>query len=75
MLVSHVDDFEFCGNARCQTEVIEQLKSIFKVGLYADGSFKYVGLNAIQSDTGIFVNQELYIPTVKEIELKKKRPS
>ena len=39
MLVSHVDDFAFCGNARFQTEVIEQLKSIFKVGLYANGSF------------------------------------
>ena len=73
MLVSHVDDFAFCGNARFQTEVIEQLKSIFKVGLYANGSFKYVGLNVIQSDTGILVNQELYIPNVKEIELKQNR--
>ena len=73
MLVSHVDDFAFCGNAKFQTEVIEQLKSIFRVGLYANGSFKYVGLNVIQSDTGILVNQELYIPTVKEIELKQNR--
>ena len=73
MLVSRVDDFAFCGNARFQTEVIEQLKSIFKVGLYANGSFKYVGLNVIQSDTGILVNQELYIPNVKEIELKQNR--
>ena len=32
MLVSHVDDFAFRGNARFQTEVIQQLKSIFKVG-------------------------------------------
>ena len=72
MLVSHVDDFAFCGNPRFQTEVIEQLKSIFKVGLYANGSFKYVGL-LIQSDTGILVNQELYVLTVKEIELKQNR--
>ena len=70
MLVSHVNDFAFCGNARFQTEVIKQLKIIFKVGLYANGSFKYVGLNVIQSDTGILVNQELYALTVKEIELK-----
>ena len=73
MLVSHVDDFALCRNARFQTEVMEQLKSIFKVGLYANGSFKYVGLNVIQSDTGILVNQELYIPNVKEIELKQNR--
>ena len=67
MLVNHVDDFVFCRNARFQTEVIEQLKSIFKVGIYANGLFKYVGLNVIQSDTSTLVNQELYILTVKEI--------
>ena len=44
MLVSDVDDFAFCGNARFQTEVTEQLKRIFEVGLYANGSYKYVGL-------------------------------
>ena len=60
MLVSHVDDFAFSGDARFQTEVIEQLKSILKVGLYANGSFKYLGLNVIQSDIDILVNQELY---------------
>ena len=53
MLVSHVDDFVFCGTATFQTEVIEELKSIFKVGLYANGSFKYMGLNVIQLDTSI----------------------
>ena len=36
MLVNHVDDFAFCGNSRFQAEVIETLKSIFKVGLYAN---------------------------------------
>ena len=30
-----------------------------------------MGLNVIQSDTGTLVSQELYIPTMKEIELKK----
>ena len=29
-----------------------------------------MGLNVIRSDTGILVNQELYIPNVKKIELK-----
>ena len=32
-----------------------------------------MGLNVIQSDTGILINQELHIPTIKEIELKKNR--
>ena len=71
MLVSREDDFAFCGNTRFQTEVIEELRSIFKIGVYANGPFKYMGLNVIQSNTGILVNQELYIPTMKEIELKK----
>ena len=43
MLSSHVDDCAFCGNARFQTQVIKELKSVFKVGLCAHGSFKYVG--------------------------------
>ena len=49
ILVSHVDDFAFCGNARFQTEVIEQLKSIFKIGLYANGSFNsFTTMSAVQ---------------------------
>ena len=37
MLVCHVDDLAFCGNVRFKAEVIEEFKSIFKIGLYADG--------------------------------------
>ena len=70
MLVSHVDDFASCGSVRFQTEVAERLKSISKVCLYANGSFKYVGLNVIQPDTGILFNQIL---AVKEIGLKQNR--
>ena len=31
MFVSHVDDFAFFRNARFQTEVIEELKSILRL--------------------------------------------
>ena len=53
MIVSHVDDAVFCGNARFQTELIEELKCIFKIGFYANGSFKYVGLNSGESRPGL----------------------
>ena len=69
--MNHVDDFAFYGNVRFHTEVFEGLKSVFKISLYSNGSFKYVELNVMQLDTGILVNQELYIPAMKEIELKK----
>ena len=32
-----------------------------------------MGLNVIQSDTGTLVNQQMYMPAMKEIELKKDR--
>ena len=73
ILVSHVDDFAFCGNQQFHKEVIGGLKEIFKVGTHEYGSFKYVGLEVCQGSEGIQVSQDAYIDTIMPIDISPSR--
>ena len=73
ILVSHVDDFAFCGNQQFHEKVIGGLKNIFKVNTHDYGSFKYVGLEVCQNSEGIQVNQDAYIDTIMPIDISPSR--
>ena len=73
ILVSHVDDFAFCGNQQFHEKVIGGLKKIFKVNTHDYGSFKYVGLEVCQNSEGIQVNQDAYIDTIMPIDISPSR--
>jgi transposase InsO family protein len=68
LLACHVDDFTFCGNEKFQT-IIRKLKDYLKIKEHHSGSFKYLGLNVSQSDQGVQVDQDLYIPSICPIEI------
>ena len=73
LLISHVDDFEYCGTFNWQKEVIGNLTDIFKISKKEKGSFKYVGLNIEQGEKQIFVDQLPYCNDLKEITLSAER--
>ena len=56
MLVSHVDDFVYCGTIDWHKAVIDEIMKEFKISSQAQGSFKYVGLNVIQTEDAVLVN-------------------
>ena len=58
ILVSHVDDFAFCGDQQFQNVVIGGLKAMFNVKTHDYGSFKYIGLEVSQNENCIQVNQD-----------------
>ena len=45
ILVMHADHFIFRGNNTFQRNVISELKRIFKVGIYGNGTFQFLGLD------------------------------
>ena len=75
MLVSHVDDFAFCGTQKFHNTVIYELKRTFQISVHEAGTFKYLGLTVEQSSHGIIVNQENYIPSISPIYIPKDRYS
>ena len=49
--------------------VVEKFISIFKISKTGKGSFKYIGLNIIQTGNEVFVDQNSYISNLKPIEV------
>ena len=75
MLVSHVDDFAFCGDKSFEKNVIGGLRKIFRISTHDYGSFKYVGLDVFQDDGGIKVSQDSYIESIMPINIDSSRKS
>ena len=75
MLVSHVDDFAFCGNSKFHNTVINELKNTFQISVHQAGTFKYLGLSVNQDSSGILVHQNNYIPSMTPVSIPKERYS
>ena len=73
ILVSHVDDFAFCGDQQFQDKVIGGLRERFLINTHDYGSFKYVGLDVSQNTEGILVDQDAYIDTLVPIDISQSR--
>ena len=75
MLVSHVDDFAFCGNNKFHNTVIKELKNTFNISTHESGTFKYLGMNVNQDRNGVVIHQDNYIPSLTPISIPKERYS
>ena len=69
----HVDDFLFAGTDAFQKQVIDPLTQKYKVGKRQANNFQYVGLEILQDEKGIRVQQEHYENEMKEIPITQKR--
>ena len=73
ILVSHVDDFVYCGSPKWNQMVIEVIMKKFQISSHERGSFKYVGFNVIQDELSVRVDQQKYVEGLKLIELSPER--
>ena len=64
ILTSHVDDFAYCGTTDFLESVVDKVKETFKISGQEQGSFKCLGLNVIQSEHCISIDQEKYIDSL-----------
>ena len=72
-LVSHVDDFVYSGTDGWRIRVMDTIMDKFKISEHSKGSFKYIGLNVVQTSTSVYVDQQKYIDGLKEITLSAER--
>ena len=75
VIVLHVDDFLFCGTLRWHDLVIRELVETFKISKRECGAFRYIGLDIMQTEKGIFVNQNAYVKNLQEIVIDAERKS
>ena len=73
ILTSHVDDFAYCGTTDFLESVVDKVKETFKISSQEQGSFKYLGLNVIQSEHCISIDQEKYIDSLQPVTINKHR--
>ena len=70
----YVDDFLWAGENCFQAEVVEKLSDKFLIGKSASNSFKYIGLNIVNTMQGYTtVDQFDYVQTVKPIVISRHR--
>ena len=73
ILVTHVEDFVYCGTLNWHKNVVEKLIFIFKISKKEKGSFRYIGLNVVQTGKEVFVDQNNDISSLKPVELSAER--
>ena len=69
IIIAHVDDFMYGGNARFEREVIAELRKVFKISKEHSETFKYLGLNIKQDEKGVEMDQVAYIDSMKEFKI------
>ena len=75
ILVTHKDDFVYCGTLNWHKNVVEKLLCIFKISKRKKSSFINIGLNVVQTGKEVFVDQNSYISSLKPVELSTERAS
>ena len=73
VIVSHVDDFVYCGTVVWHKKVIHSLFKTFDIRETHRGSFKYIGLNVIQTNEGIIIDQQVYVDELESIDITAER--
>ena len=69
ILITYVDDFVYCGTLNWHKNVVETLLCIFTISKREKGSFRYIGLNVVQTGKEDFVDQNSYISSSNPVEI------
>ena len=69
----YVDDFMWAGTTGFKDQVIDKLVNLFLIGNEESKSFKYVGLNFVETKGGCEIDQFQYISTINELQISNER--
>lgn len=69
MFLMHVDDFLWGGTKRFENVVIAQIRNHFQVKEQCKNIFRYIGLNIVQNEQGVTVDQNEYCKSLKSINV------
>ena len=63
--VTHVDDIMSAGDTEFESEVMNGMKKSFEFGSEEEQEFRYVGMNIVQYDQGIEMDNNHYIDALE----------
>ena len=61
MVVTHIDDFVYCGREQWHKLVFVKILKTFRISRLEECSFKYLGLNVNQNGEGIMIDQKQHV--------------
>ena len=61
VIAVHVDDMLFFGTSEFHSSVMRKFKSVFKISREEERSFRYLGVNMIQDEKSIIMEQNAYV--------------
>ena len=73
ILTVFVDDIIFAGTAQFHRDIITKLKKAFSFGPESSDMFTYIGINIIQNEHGISIDQNNYTDTLKLVPISSER--
>ena len=69
MVVTHVDDFVYCGTEQWHKLVFAKILKTFQISRIEECSFKYLGLNVIQNGEGVMIDQKQYVKSLTPVSV------
>ena len=69
ILVTHVDDFIYCGTDYWVDKIIGHIRTTFKIICELHSAFKYTGLKVTQTEKGIIIDQNSYVAGLELLSL------
>ena len=69
MIAIHVDDFLWSGAKEFEINFISKLRNMFVVGKENQSAFKYLGINLVEKNSDITIDQINYSENIKPIKL------
>ena len=73
LICCHVDNFFWGGTKNFEESVISVLKKTFKRSQEEIENFKYLGLHIEQKQDSIYLDQQMYIDELKEVQICKEK--
>ena len=69
ILISHVDDLLWCGTSVFKSNIVDTIRSIFKIREENVSAFTYVGIEIYQDKNGIYLTQQKYLNDLEEVHI------
>ena len=73
IIALHVNDFVYCGTCEWVKNVTEPLMKIFQISKSCQGCFRYLGLNVVQTNDAIYIDQDTYVYDLNQVVIDRER--
>ena len=71
--VTHVDDFLDAGNEKFKSDILKNVSKSFIIGSESDSEFEYIGVNLVQTEDSVKMDQLPYCRSVTSYEMSNER--